>query len=108
MKIKTLVAVLLLAGGATGAYAQNDCKANSSISHEAAKAKNWKDAYAPCMEVLKDCPTLRFYTFTDAEDILAGLMKPIKDRNSAEYQKYFNELMEGHDLKLKYMHEFAS
>ena len=51
MKIKTLVAVLLLAGGATGAYAQNDCKANSSISHEAAKAKNWKDAYAPCMEV---------------------------------------------------------
>ena len=41
MKIKTLVAVLLLAGGATGAYAQNDCKANSSISHEAAKAKNW-------------------------------------------------------------------
>ena len=35
MKIKTLVAVLLLAGGATGAYAQNDCKANSSISHEA-------------------------------------------------------------------------
>ena len=42
MKIKTLVAVLLLAGGATGAYAQNDCKANSSISHEAAKAKNWE------------------------------------------------------------------
>ena len=108
MKIKTLVAVLLLAGGATGAYAQNDCKANSSISHEAAKAKNWKDAYAPCMEVLKDCPTLRFYTFTDAEDILAGLMKPIKDRNSAEYQKYFNELMEVHDLKMKYMPEFAS
>ena len=45
MKIKTLVAVLLLAGGATGAYAQNDCKANSSISHEAAKAKNWKYLY---------------------------------------------------------------
>ena len=103
MKIKTLVAVLLLPGGATGAYAQNDCKANSSISHEAAKAKNWKDAYAPCMEVLKDCPTLRFYTFTDAEDILAGLMKPIKDRNSAEYQKYFHELMEVHDLKMTYM-----
>ena len=54
MKIKTLVAVLLLAGGATGAYAQNDCKANSSISHEAAKAKNWKDAYA-------DTEILHFY-----------------------------------------------
>ena len=100
MKIKTLVAALLLSGGAAGAYAQNDCNANSSISHEAVKAGNFKDAYAPCMEVLKDCPTLRFYTFTDAEDILIGLMKPIKDRNSAEYQKYFNELMDVHAPKL--------
>lgn len=108
MKIKTLVAVLLLSGGAAGAYAQNDCNANSSISHEAVKAGNFKDAYAPCMEVLKDCPTLRFYTFTDAEDILIGLMKPIKDRNSAEYQKYFNELMDVHDQKMKYMPEFTA
>ena len=63
MKIKTLVAVLLLAGGATGAYAQNDCKANSSISHEAAKAKNWKDAYAlyGSIEGLSDTEILHFY-----------------------------------------------
>ena len=60
------------------------------------------------MEVLKDCPTLRFYTFTDAEDILAGLMKPIKDRNSAEYKKYFDELMFVHDQKMKYMPEFVA
>lgn len=75
MKIKTLVAVLLLSGGAAGAYAQNDCNANSSISHEAVKAGNFKDAYAPCMEVLKDCPTLRFYTYGDAKDILQSFLK---------------------------------
>ena len=62
MKIKTLVAVLLLSGGVTSTFAQSDCNANSSISHEAVRAKNYKDAYAPCMAVLKDCPTLRYYT----------------------------------------------
>ena len=67
MKIKTLVAILLLSGGVNSAFAQNDCNANSSISHEAVKAGNFKDAYAPCMAVLKDCPTLRYYTFTDAQ-----------------------------------------
>ena len=55
MKIKTLVAVLLLSGGVTSTFAQSDCNANSSISHEAVRAKNFKDAYAPCMAVLKDC-----------------------------------------------------
>ena len=94
MKIKTLVAVLLLSGGVTSTFAQSDCNANSSISHEAVRAKNFKDAYAPCMEVLKDCPTLRYYTYTDAQKILVGLMSQIKDRNSAEYKKLFDELME--------------
>ena len=108
MKIKTLVAVLLLSGGAAGAYAQNDCNANSSISHEAVKAGNFKDAYAPCMEVLKDCPTLRFYTYGDAKDILQSFLKGIKDRNSADYQKYFNELMNTHDLRIKYTDEFLA
>ena len=37
MKIKTLVAVLLLSGGVTSTFAQSDCNANSSISHEAVK-----------------------------------------------------------------------
>ena len=85
MKIKTLVAVLLLSGGVTSTFAQSDCNANSSISHEAVRAKNYKDAYAPCMAVLKDCPTLRYYTYTDAQKILVGLMSQIKDRNSAEF-----------------------
>ena len=106
MKIKTLAAVLLLSGGATCAFAQNNCNSNSSISHEAVKAGNFKDAYAPCMEVLKDCPTLRFYTYSDAKDILENFLKGIKDRNSADYQKYFNELMGVYDQEMKYIPEF--
>lgn len=87
MKIKTLVAVMLLSGGVTGAYAQSeDCKSNSSISHEAVRAKNYKDAYIPCMAVLKDCPTLRYYTYSDAYKILGSFLDGIKDRKSADYQ----------------------
>lgn len=109
MKIKTLVAaVLLLSGGATSVFAQNDCNANSSISHEAVNAKNYKDAYAPCMAVLKECPTLRYYTFKDAIEILQNFLQTNKDRNSADYKKYFDELMEVHDLKIKYLPEFAT
>lgn len=108
MKIKTLVAVLLLSGGVTSAFAQNDCNANSSISHEAVRAKNYKDAYAPCMAVLKECPTLRYYTFTDAQKILVGFLNQIKDRNSADYKKYFDELMEVYDLRMKYIPEFIN
>ena len=95
MKIKMLVAVLLLSGGVTSTFAQTEnCNSNSSISHEAVRAGNFKDAYAPCMAVLKDCPTLRYYTFTDAQKILVGFLSQIKDRNSADYKKYFDELMD--------------
>ena len=107
MKIKTLVAVLLLSGGVTSTFAQTEnCNSNSSISHEAVRAGNFKDAYAPCMAVLKDCPTLRYYTFTDAQKILVGFLSQIKDRNSADYKKYFDELMNTHDLRMKYTQEF--
>ena len=101
MKIKTLVAVLLLSGGVTSTFAQTEnCNSNSSISHEAVRAGNFKDAYAPCMAVLKDCPTLRYYTFTDAQKILVGFLSQIKDRNSADYKKYFDELMDVYDLRM--------
>ncbi len=108
MKIKTLVAAMLLSAGATCAFAQSDCNANSSISHEAVKAGNFKDAYAPCMAVLKDCPTLRYYTYTDAKKILENFLKGIKDRNSADYQKYFNELMGVYDLEMKHIPDFLA
>lgn len=107
MKMKTLAAVLLLSCGVSGAFAQGDCNANSSISHEAVKAGNFKDAYTPCMAVLKECPTLRYYTFKDAQLILTNFMQQIKDRNSADYKKYFDELMEVHDLKIKNLPEFS-
>ena len=109
MKIKTLVAVLLLSGGVTSAFAQTeDCNKNSSISHEAVRANNFKDSYLPWKEVLKACPTLRYYTFTDGQKILRAFLSEIKDRNSADYKKYFDELMELHDLKIKYIPEFIA
>ncbi len=108
MKIKTLVAILLLSGGVTTTFAQSDCNANSSISHEAVRAGNFKDAYAPCMAVLKECPTLRYYTYGDAMDILHSFLQGNKDRNSADYKKYFDELMQVHDQKIQYIPEFLA
>ena len=109
MKIKTLVAMLFLSAGATTVVAQDaNCNSNSSISHEAVRAGNFKDAYTPWKAVLENCPTLRFYTFTDGYKILKGLMGQIKDRNNADYQKYFNELMNTHDLRIKYTPDFLA
>lgn len=106
MKIKALVAAVLLVSGVGSVYAQTEnCNANSSISHEAVRAKNYKDAYAPCMAVLKDCPTLRFYTYSDAQKILKAFLGDIKDRNSAEYKKYFDELMQVWDQEIQYLPE---
>ena len=101
MKIKTLVAVLLLSGGVTSVLAQEDCNKNSSISHEAVRANNFKDAYLPWKEVLKDCPTLRYYTYTDGIKILTSFLNDIKDRNSADYKKYFRCIKSGVYLILK-------
>ncbi|MDR0893380.1 MAG: tetratricopeptide repeat protein [Mediterranea sp.] len=103
MKIKTLVALLILSAGTTTVVAQdaNDCNSNSSISHEAVRAGNFKDAYLPWKAVRDKCPTLRFYTFTDGYKLLKGLMTQIKDKNNPDYQKYFNDLMETHDLRIK-------
>ena len=110
MKIKTLVAMLFLSAGATTVVAQDasNCNSNSSISHEAVRAGNFKDAYTPWKAVLENCPTLRFYTFTDGYKILKGLMGQIKDRNNADYLKYFNDLMNTHDLRIKYTDEFLA
>lgn len=107
MKIKTLVAVLLLSGGVTSAFAQTeDCNKNSSISHEAVRVGNFKDAYLPWKEVLKACPTLKFYTFNDGIKILTAFLNEIKDRNSADYKKYFDELMEVYNLRMQYTPNF--
>ncbi len=106
--MKTLVAALLLTCGTTAAFAQTEnCNANISIAHEAVRAGNFKDAYLPCMAVLKDCPLLKYYTYTDANKILTAFLRGINDRNSADYKKYFDELMGVHDQKMKYLPEFA-
>lgn len=109
MKMKAFVAMLFLAAGATTVTAQNeDCNSNSSISHEAVKAGNFKDAYIPWKAVLEKCPTLRYYTFKDGFLILQSFLDANKDRNSADYKKYFDELMSTHDLRIKYIPEFQS
>ena len=55
MKIKTLVAMLFLSAGATTVVAQDaNCNSNSSISHEAVRAGNFKDAYTPWKAVLEN------------------------------------------------------
>jgi tetratricopeptide (TPR) repeat protein len=104
MKMKMFVAALFLSLGASSAIAQ-ECNANSSLSHEAVRVGNFKDAYEPCMAVLKECPTLKYYTYTDAKKILRGLMAEIKDRKNADYQKYFNELLGVYDLQIQYLPE---
>ena len=72
------------------------------------KIKTLVAAYTPWKAVLENCPTLRFYTFTDGYKILKGLMAQIKDKNNPEYQKYFDELMNTHDLRMKYTEEFLA
>jgi len=114
MKIKTLAAILFFSAGAMNAVAQDDnCNANSSISHEAVRAGNFKDAYTPWRAVLDNCPLLRFYTFADGFKILQSFLDADNaangnKRTSADYQKYFNELMEVHDLRMKYIPEFQT
>ena len=105
MKIRKLVAVLLLSGGAMSGLAQeNNCNTNSSISHESVKAGNFKDAYAPWKEVMKDCPTLRYYTYTDGFDILKSFLTA-ETKGTPEYKAYFDELMATHDQLMEYTPE---
>ncbi len=112
MKTKMLTAILLLVMflGSVPLMAQEEvdkeCISNSSISHEAVKSENYKDAYKPWKSVLSNCPLLRYYTFTDGYKILKGLMDEIGDKSSPEYAKYFEELMEVHDLRMKYTQDF--
>ena len=108
MKIKSLLAIALLVGGFSTAFAQSqECITNSSIGHEAAKAKNYADAYEPTKAVIKECPTMKYYTFTDMIDILQSFLST-NQKGTAEYQKFFDELMNLYDLRTKYLPEFRA
>ena len=108
MKIRKLLAIALLLLISTAASAQVDenCLNNSSISHESVKARNYKDAYGPWKEVIKDCPLLRYYTFTDGFEILTAFVKDSK-KGSDEYNQYFNELMDLHDKRMEFLPKFV-
>lgn len=107
MKISKLLAVVLLLISASTVSAQVDekCLSNSSISHESVKAENYKDAYAPWKEVIQDCPLLRYYTFTDGFKILTSFLGE-HEKGSAEYTKYFDELMDLHDKRMEFIPQF--
>lgn len=109
MKIRKLltIALLLLVTTAVSAQVDEKCLSNSSISHESVKARNYKDAYEPWKEVIKDCPLLRYYTFTDGFEILTEFIKK-SERGSAEYEKYFTELMELHDKLIECLPQFVA
>lgn len=108
-----LVAALLVSIGAMTISAQENCNKNSSISHEAVKANNFADAYLPWKEVMKECPTLKFYTYADGFKILKGFMDQDNQANnnartSAEYKQYFDELMAAHDQRMQYIPHFQT
>ena len=104
MKMKMLVATLFFAAGTTMVTAQtDDCKSNSSISHEAVKAGNFKDAYLPWKAVMAKCPTLRYYTYSDGIDILHSFLK--SNKGKPEYDTYFQELMGIYDQLIEYTPE---
>ncbi|NDW13252.1 hypothetical protein D0T50_10130 [Bacteroides sp. 214] len=106
MRIKTLIASLFLSGFALTTFAQTEnCNSNSSISHEAVKAGNYKDAYLPWKEVMKDCPTLRYYTYSDGFDILKYFLEKETTKGTPEYKAYFDELMAAHDQLMEYTPE---
>ena len=109
MKITKLLVVMMLLLGVNTASAQVDeaCLANSSISHEAVKAGNYKDAYGPWKEVIRDCPLLRFYTYTDGFKILTSFLDE-GEKGSDEYNKYFEELMALHDSRMENTPKFIA
>lgn len=108
MRIKAFVATLLFSAGAMTMMAQetpeNPCNTNSSISHEAVRAGNFKDAYEPWKAVMKDCPTLRYYTYTDGFEILKFMLSQT-NKGTPEYKAYFDELMGVHDQLMQYTPE---
>lgn len=108
MKMRMLVVTLLLSAGVMNTFAQDasNCTVNSSISHEAVRAGNYKDAYEPWKEVMKDCPTLRYYTYTDGFKILKSFLSQTP-KGTPEYKAYFDELMATHDQLIQYVPEMS-
>lgn len=111
MKItKLFVVLLLLIGSANTLSAQEvdqECLSNSSVSHEAVKAGNFKDAYEPWKKVIEGCPMLRFYTYSDGYKILKSFLDASK-KGTPEYTQYFDELMALHDLRIENTPKFLA
>lgn len=116
MKVKMLTALFALSLSATASFAQTGasdgsrfghgedslrCLKNISIYTEYVKTNNFKDAYGPWKEVFNEAPIAQVGTYTNGAKILRALIASEKD--GAQQKKYFEELMQVHDQRIKYL-----
>ena len=97
MKKKFLFSVLFVAG-TLGTFAQKEeCQLKASVYVEAAKLKNYNDAYEPWKYVYDHCPELYQSTFQYGERILRD-----KIAKGTDKQKYIKDLQELYEKYFQY------
>lgn len=97
MKKKTFIPLLFLAG-TLGVFAQKEeCQLKASVYVEAAKLKNYDNAYEPWKYVYEHCPELYQSTFQYGERILRD-----KIAKGADKDKYINDLQDLYEKYYKY------
>ena len=97
MKKKFLFLVLFVAG-TLGTFAQKEeCQLKASVYVEAAKLKNYNDAYEPWKYVYDHCPELYQSTFQYGERILRD-----KIAKGTDKQKYIKDLQELYEKYFQY------
>ena len=97
MKKKTFIPLLFLAG-TLGVFAQKEeCQLKASVYVEAAKLKNYDNAYEPWKYVYEHCPELYQSTFQYGERILRD-----KITKGADKDKYVKDLQDLYENYYKY------
>lgn len=116
MKMKYFAAMVILASGMTGAYAQKGvedgsrfghgedsirCLNNISVYTEYVKTSNFKDAYKPWKIVFDEAPFAQVGTYTNGAKILRWMYANEKD--AAKQATYFDELMKVYDQRIQHL-----
>lgn len=86
---------------------EDECLINSKISHEAVGQGHYEEAYNPWKEVISNCPTLRYYTYSDGFEILSYLLSEYQ-KGSIDYNAYFEELMWLHQQEIQNIPNFLA
>ena len=97
MKKKFLLPVLFVAGALSAFAQKEECQLKASVYVEAAKLKNYNDAYEPWKYVYDHCPELYQSTFQYGERILWD-----KIAKGTDKQKYVKDLQELYDKYFQY------